>query len=394
MWPYAIPPGYAPVSGAALGAGLAAGLRSRDAAVSGLETLLKERYPCDRLALVDSGTTALRLALRASSVDRPGPVALPAYSCYDLVSAAVGADADLLFYDLEPATLQPDLASLEEALRAGATRVVVAHLFGVPVDVRRVTPLLEPYGAGWIEDAAQGFGAAVGGRPAGSLAPLSVLSFNRGKGVTAGSGGALLARGREVSRRLAELDDAVPRGGRSLRPVAVGAASWALARPRVYGLPRALPFLRLGRTVYRPPREPGGLLPSAAGILTHTLPLTEAGLARQRERGRRLAGGLAGDPGLVVVGPPAGCRAGWLRLPVLLRSEELRENARAAVHLGIVRAYPRTLPDLREAASRTPGGGAFPGARELAEGLYTIPTHARVGGAELRRLEAWISART
>ncbi len=72
--------------------------------------------------LTDSGTTALTLAIRAAQRIRPGPVSLPAYCCYDLATAADGAGADVLLYDLDPLTLGPDWSSFERTLGRGSRR--------------------------------------------------------------------------------------------------------------------------------------------------------------------------------------------------------------------------------------------------------------------------------
>ena len=70
---------------------------------------------------------------------------------------------------------------------------MVVHLYGVPADPEPVRAALAGAGAVLIEDAAQGAGASLRGRPLGGFGDLSVLSFGRGKGNTAGRGGALLA---------------------------------------------------------------------------------------------------------------------------------------------------------------------------------------------------------
>src|SRR5207247_11224127 len=113
----------------------------------------------------------------------------------DVATAAVAVNARIALYDGHPATLAPDLASLTATLAEGARIVVVAPLYGMPVDWDAVEQCVAEFGALAIEDAAQGHGACWRGRPLGGLARPSVLSFSRGRGWTAGRGGALLVRG-------------------------------------------------------------------------------------------------------------------------------------------------------------------------------------------------------
>ena len=57
--------------------------------------------------------------------------------------------------------------------------------------------------------------------------------------------------------------------------------------------------------------------------------------------------------------------------------------------------YPRALCDLPGFGERVLNrGGAFPGARMLAERLVTLPVHSRLGERDLAALEAWAAARS
>src|SRR5437899_1804453 len=82
-------------------------------------------------------------------------VALPAYTCYDVATAAVAVDARIALYDVDPATLAPDMASLTATLAEGARIVVVAPLYGVPVDWDAIEQCVRTFGAVAVEDAAQ-----------------------------------------------------------------------------------------------------------------------------------------------------------------------------------------------------------------------------------------------
>ncbi len=73
--------------------------------------------------------------------------------------------------------------------------VVLVHQYGIPVDLDRARALCDAHGAVVIEDAAQGAGAWWRHRRLGARGDLGILSFGRGKGMTAGGGGALLATG-------------------------------------------------------------------------------------------------------------------------------------------------------------------------------------------------------
>jgi dTDP-4-amino-4,6-dideoxygalactose transaminase len=329
------PPVYSPLSARAIAAGLIAAVAGGRGARASLAATLKARYGARGLAFTDSGTSALALALRLTAARRPGrPVLLPAWGCFDLVTAALAADVRIAFYDIDPATLGPDWDSLGAGARLEPAAGVAVHFYGLPIDWGRFEAILKPSGAVLVEDAAQSVGAEVGGRLTGSLGALSVLSFGRGKGMTGGRGGALLANDETWIADLERLRLPTPRGG--VGELLALIAQWILTRPSLYGLPAGLPWLGLGQTMFRPPHPIGGLSGMAAGMLGTTLRLAD-GEAEVRRRNaewlvERLRGSRLDLPRQVV-----GTRAGWLRLPARLPSggaQALTTDSRARA-LGI-----------------------------------------------------------
>jgi len=230
-------PAYSPLPLRAVVAGAAGLLSGPGSARAFVTATLARNYGSDDVLLTDSGTGALTLAIGASLAGQPGAsVALPAYGCYDLATAADGAGSPVLLYDLDPATLAPDLASLRRALERGARAVVLAHWYGIPVDPESVSAA-GAAGVTVIEDAAQGAGAAWRGRQLGSFGDLAVLSFGRGKGNTAGRGGALVAHGAPGSAAFARAHPQVARARRGAQECVQLKAQWLLGRSALYAVP-------------------------------------------------------------------------------------------------------------------------------------------------------------
>ncbi|MEO8448392.1 MAG: DegT/DnrJ/EryC1/StrS family aminotransferase [Gemmatimonadota bacterium] len=386
-WRY-LPPVRSPIGIGAIGAGL---FPAADA-VATARGLVSREYGTDEMVLTDSGTSALRLALEAIPVAAPGKpalVAMPAYACYDLATAADGAGVRVVLYDVDPNTLSPDLASLEHALSMGASAVVVVHLYGLSVDLDAITRIVAAAGAVLIEDAAQAVGASYRGRPLGSFGAFGVLSFGRGKGRTAGAGGALLVNdpcARELL--LARADPGLPVHD-PLGSVAKLAVQWLLGGPAAYRIPASLPFLGLGETPYHRPIPGGALGRRAAAILATTWDASLAEASVRRGNAARWNDVLAGRSQVKAVEPLAGSVPGFLRYPVRLPSGVLDDRARS---LGMIPGYPTALADLRGFAERClPTGRPFPGGRELAMRLVTWPTHGWVTEADRRAVDEWVS---
>lgn len=389
-----LPPVRSPVT---LGAVLA-GLAPAASAPEQVRARIAAEYAPDDVLLTDSGTSALRLALAGAALSAgraDALVAMPAYCCYDIATAADGAGVRVALYDLDPATLSPDPGSLERALALGARAVVVAHLYGFPVDLGMVRRLAAQARALLIEDAAQGVGGSYEGRALGAHGELAILSFGRGKGRTGGGGGALLARGArglELLERVRSL--AGPsRGGR--RSALRLAAQWLLARPSLYRLPASLPFLGLGETPYHQPWEPRAMAPGPAAALLWSWEASGREAARRRATGteliRQLTEGRKDEPAGHwgrPVRPVAGAQPGYLRFPLVL---DAPRDLRPVRGLGIMPGYPLALPDLPGFGSRCAvTGEAHHGARTLAARLCTLPTHSWVRTRDLDGMERWL----
>ncbi|HEX6133559.1 MAG TPA: DegT/DnrJ/EryC1/StrS family aminotransferase [Longimicrobiales bacterium] len=340
-----------------------------------LRALLAREYAADGVILTDSGTSALQLAIRAALADAAGgPVALPAFSCYDVATAAIGAHARVILYDLDPGTLSPEPASFERALRRGARAAVVAPLYGVPVDWEPLRSLTDRHSTVLIEDAAQGQGASWRGRRLGSLGTLSIVSFGRGKGWTGGAGGALLWRG------------AVPpgvhpaaRARAGAGPLAGAIAQWLLGRPSLYGIPSSLPWLGLGETRYHEPAPAHAMPRVAAALALATHPASVSAAVARRELADRLLERLPASVQRIRV--PDHAQPGYLRLPI--RAPGYAPALAAALrHLGVAGVYPLTLDRLPPLRDRLIAPSALPGAATLVRELVTLPTHGGLSDAE------------
>lgn len=384
-WRYQLPV-RSPVEPRAILRGL---LRRRR--VEEVETLggeLAAEYGARSVVPTSSGTAALTLAIDRSRHSGSPTVALPAWGCPDLATAALGAGARVRLYDLDPATLAPDPVSFRIAAQ-GADAAVVAHFYGVPADHRPLLPILGATGTLLVDDAAQGVGASLAGLPVGAAGDLGVLSFGRGKGRTGGRGGALLALSARAAERVTGLG-LNPQGARGpWKDAALLLALWALGRPTLYRVPASIPWLHLGETLFHPPPPLMAMSPFAAAVVRAGAGAVEEESATRREAGRWWLERLTEAPGIETVRPPADAEPGWLRFPVLVPAARVSEFRSGGMRRrGVMPGYPRLLVELPGFAQSidAAGPGRWPGARLLAERLFTLPVHGLVSPRERSRL--------
>lgn len=382
----ALPPAGVPITRSDLLAGLAAA-RDGEGAVAAFRSDVRRGFGVRHVFTASSGRAALSMLLRGLHAISPGRdvVALPAYTSFSVPSAVVNAGFRVALYDLDPESLSPVPDSLAAAVDRQTLAVVVCHLFGYPADPDAVQQVAVERGAAVIDDAAQAMGAECRGKPVGCRGDAGLFSLSRGKNINAVDGGVVVTDRDDLA---AALESFPPDGpGEGLPALFFKAlVISALIHPALYWLPRSLPFLRIGASVYDPRFVTGPLTPFQAGIARRMLlrlpELTEG----RRMIARDLSARLAGHPGCIPVGSAAAGEPVYLRLPVLVPdgrpSEEYPE-------LGIVRSYPAPLSAIPGLGPHLVAGSRrYPGAERLAERLVTLPTHQYVTDQDRARIVA------
>jgi dTDP-4-amino-4,6-dideoxygalactose transaminase len=154
---------------------------------------------------VSSCTTGLHLALIALGVGPGDEVVVPSLSFIATANAARYVGATPVFADVELATGNLTVETID-AVRTPRTRAVIAvHQGGVPFDVRALRKACEGWGVGLVEDAACAAGSTAYGQPVGVGALIAAWSFHPRKVITTGEGGMVTTDNPEWAVRLRRL---------------------------------------------------------------------------------------------------------------------------------------------------------------------------------------------
>jgi len=159
------------------------------------------------------GTDALLLILRAWGVGPGDAVFVPAFTFAASAEVVALAGASPVFVDVLADTFNMDPASLETAIaqvkKAGALKpkaVMPVDLFGQPADYRALEPITRREGLKLLCDTAQGFGALLDGRRAGSIGDAAATSFFPAKPLGCyGDGGACFTNDDALKDKLLSL---------------------------------------------------------------------------------------------------------------------------------------------------------------------------------------------
>jgi dTDP-4-amino-4,6-dideoxygalactose transaminase len=142
---------------------------------------------------VNSGTSALHLALLAAGIGRGDEVIVPAMTFVATASAVDYAGAKPVFVDVTRDGCTMDPAQVEARITARTRAIIPVHLYGQPADMDPILEIARRRNLPVIEDAAQAHGAEYKGRRCGSLGVMACFSFYPGKNLGAyGEGGAVV----------------------------------------------------------------------------------------------------------------------------------------------------------------------------------------------------------
>ena len=157
---------------------------------------------------VNSGTSALHLALLAAGVGPGDEVITIPFTFVATVSAICYTGATPVFVDIEPRSFTMDPALVEKAITPRTKAILPVHLYGQMADMKAILEVANRHGIPVIEDACQAHGAEFNGQRAGSMGVSGCFSFYPGKNLGAyGEGGAIVTSDDAHAKKMRMLRD-------------------------------------------------------------------------------------------------------------------------------------------------------------------------------------------
>ncbi len=157
---------------------------------------------------VNSGTSALHLALVALGIGPGDEVVAPAMTFVATVAAIRYAGATPVLVDVDPLTWNIDPDAIERAITPRTKVIMPVHLHGRMADMDAIVAIARRHGLYVVEDAAQAHGAVWRGRGAGTIGDIGCFSFYPGKNLGAcGEGGGAVTSNPDLAARMRRLRD-------------------------------------------------------------------------------------------------------------------------------------------------------------------------------------------
>lgn len=179
------------------------------------EELLNKTFGWENTLAVNSGTSALQLALHLVKSYDGESVLLPPLSCFASTSAVIANNMVPRWVDIDPKTLLMNLTHLESKLDKDTRVILIVHFAGRTPDYNRLNSILDKHQLKFgfrpivIEDCAQSLGSVTNihefGGSVGLSGNICCFSFQAVKTLTTGDGGAIVLPNKELYERAKKL---------------------------------------------------------------------------------------------------------------------------------------------------------------------------------------------
>jgi perosamine synthetase len=187
------------------------GIRQCDGrTVEQFESALSSILGGSHLATFSSGRNSLRAVLRAMGIGEGDEVIVPGFTCVVVPYTILHCGARPVYVDIQ-SDYRMDLEALRTALSPKTKVLIAQHTFGLPERMSNIITLAKERGIRVIEDCTHVLpGTAYNGKILGTWGDAAYFSFERGKTISAGWGGAAVSGDEKIGRCLRQIQQEVP----------------------------------------------------------------------------------------------------------------------------------------------------------------------------------------
>ena len=149
---------------------------------------------------VNSGTSALHVALLSLGIGKGDEVIVPSFTFAATANSVALTGATPIFVDIDPTTFCIDPTEIVKAITPKTKAIQAVHLYGLAAGMPAIMKIAKKYKLLVIEDAAQAHLASIDGKPVGTCGDAAAFSFYPTKNMTSGEGGMIVFKDSSVAR--------------------------------------------------------------------------------------------------------------------------------------------------------------------------------------------------
>ncbi len=170
--------------------------------VEKFEKLVSKYFQKKYGLMVNSGTSALTLALDLINLKKGDEIITPCLNFGTPVSAIILSNATPIFVDIDIETLQINIDQLKKKITKSTKAMIIPNLIGNIPDWKKIYKIAKRFDIKIIEDSADTLGAEIGKKSTGFYSDISITSFYGSHIIScAGNGGMLLTNSKKFYNR-------------------------------------------------------------------------------------------------------------------------------------------------------------------------------------------------
>lgn len=166
------------------------------------EAAIKSYIGARHVIAVNSGTSALHIALDSLGLKPGDEVIVPSLTFVASIQAILAVGARPVFCDIRPDTLNMDSADVRQRVTPRTRVLMPVHYGGLACEMEEIVAIARQHDIRIVEDAAHAFGSTYRGRKIGTIGDVTCFSFDPIKNITCGEGGAVVTDDDSVAARL------------------------------------------------------------------------------------------------------------------------------------------------------------------------------------------------
>jgi len=182
--------------------------------VEQFENELSDYFDVKHCLVLNSGTSALHLALLSLGIGPGDEVIVPSFTFIATVNAVLFVGATPVFADIEPETMGLNPPSygngIIDVMTMKTKAIIPIHYGGLPCkEIENIRKFVEYSNTikncrhiHIIEDACESFGTEINGKKVGTFGDIGILSFCQNKLITTGEGGAVITDSKELYEKM------------------------------------------------------------------------------------------------------------------------------------------------------------------------------------------------
>lgn len=154
---------------------------------------------------VSNGTAALEISIKALNLKKGDEVIIPAFTIFSSVLCLLKQGIKPVLVDSDLNDWNMDINEIIKKINKNTKAIIITHIYGFPVNMKKVLKIAKNKKIKIIEDAAEMIGQNYNGKKCGSFGEISTFSFYANKHITTGEGGMILTNDKKYYEKCRSL---------------------------------------------------------------------------------------------------------------------------------------------------------------------------------------------